>query len=164
MKLDGLNTRPMVKKNERPIKIYVDGSYNPLTNVIGCAFALFDETSKRPYRVAFGKKLKSQVNYGSSIAEMIAVMTAIKAACSLCYSHIIICHDWDGVAHFSKCENIKSRHKTCPKFGEYAKYVDKARKSINIEFVQVKAHSDDELNCLVDQMAKSRAIAYSSVS
>ena len=159
MKPDGLNKQPKVKKIEKTIKIYVDGSYNPLTNVIGCAFALFDETGKRPYRVAFGKKLKSQVNYGSSIAEMCSVMTAIKAACSLCYSHIIIYHDWNGVEHFSKCENIKSRHKACPNFEEYASYVDSAREKIGISFIKVKAHSDNEFNRLVDQMARSKTMA-----
>lgn len=164
MKLDGLNTRPMVKKNERPIKIYVDGSYNPLTNVIGCAFALFDENNNRPYRVAFGKKLKSQVKYGSSIAEMIAVKTAIKAAISNGYTHIKIYHDWDCLDYFSHIKNIKSRHKVCPNFIEYANYVDNARKLIKIKFIKVKAHANDEHNCLVDQMAKSQAIAYSLLS
>lgn len=159
MKPDGLNTRPKVKRIERPIKIYVDGSYNPQTNVIGCAFALFDETGKRPYRVAFGKKLKTQINYGSSIAEMIAVMTAIKAACSLCYSHIIIYHDWDGLDYFSHVENIKSRHNACSNFGEYANYVDRAREKIKIKFIKVKAHSDNEFNRLVDQMARSKTMA-----
>lgn len=141
--------------------IYTDGSYNPKTYIMGCAFAVFDDDIKQPYRSAFGKKLKSQANYGSSIAEIIAAKTAIKAACSLHYSHIIIFHDWDGIEYFSKNENIKSRHKACPEFTKYAIYVDNARKNIDISFVKVKAHSDNEYNCLVDKMAKSRIMAYS---
>jgi ribonuclease HI len=92
------------QKADKTALIYTDGSYNPKTYFIGCAFLLFDETGKQPYRIAFGKRLKSLLNYGSCIAEMIAVMTAIKAACSLHYTHIIIFHDWDGIAYFSKFE------------------------------------------------------------
>ncbi|HEX5351034.1 MAG TPA: hypothetical protein VFW58_05370 [Trichococcus sp.] len=35
--------------------IYVDGSYNPTTNIIGCAFVLSVDASKKPHRVAFSK-------------------------------------------------------------------------------------------------------------
>lgn len=162
MNIDKSNTTNIenLKANKTAI-IYTDGSYNSKTYFIGCAFLLLDETGKQPYRIAFGKRLKSLENYGSCIAEMIAVMTAIKAACSLHYTHIFIFHDWEGIAYFSKFENIKSRHKSCPEFAKYAIYVDRARKSIDINFAKVKAHSDNEYNCLVDKMAKSQMKAYS---
>ena len=136
--------------------IYTDGSYNPTTYVIGCAFAFFDEGIKRPYRIAFGKKLKTEVNYGSCIAEIVAVKTAIKAACSLCYSHVIIYHDWNGIEYFSKSENIKSKHNSCPEFRRYAAFIGNAKKEINISFVKVKGHSNNRYNSLVDKMAKSQ--------
>lgn len=162
MNIDKSNTTNIgnLEANKTAI-IYTDGSYNSKTYFIGCAFLLLDETGKRPYRIAFGKKLKTLENYGSCIAEMIAVVTAIKAACSLHYTQIIIFHDWDGIAYFSKSKNIKSRHKACPEFSKYAICVDNARKNIDISFVKVKAHSDNEYNCLVDKMAKSRMKAYS---
>ena len=56
--------------------IYVDDSYKPTTNTIGCAFTLSVDTFKKPYRSAFSKKLKSQHKYGSNIVKMTAVKSA----------------------------------------------------------------------------------------
>lgn len=140
---------------ERVVNIYVDGSYNPITNIIGCAAVLFIEAGKRPYRIAFRKKLKSQQEYGSNIAEMIAVKTAIKAACSLRITQINIYHDWDGIEIFSHRENIKKRHNPCPSYTMYADYLEKVRKDARISFIKVKAHAENELNCLVDKMARA---------
>ena len=134
--------------------IYVDGSYNPNTHKIGCAVILFIEASKRPHRIAYSKQLKTQKEYGSNIAEMSAVKTAIKTARSLGVTQINIYHDWTGVELFSHSENIKKRHDSCPSFTTYANYIEKARKNTRISFIKVKAHSDNELNCLADRMAK----------
>lgn len=134
--------------------IYVDGSYNPITNIIGCAVVLFIEASKRPHRIAFSKKLKSQQKYGSNIAEMTAVKAAIKTARSLGITQINIYHDWNGLELFSHRDNIKQRHNSCPSYALYANYLERVRKNARISFIKVKAHSDNELNCLVDKMAR----------
>ena len=134
--------------------IYVDGSYNPTTNVIGCAVVLFVEASKRPHRIAYSKQLKSQKEYGANIAEMSAVKTAIKTACSLGVTQINIYHDWNGIEFFSHRDSIKPRHSSCPSYSFYADYIEKVRKNARISFIKVKAHSEDELNSLVDKMAK----------
>jgi ribonuclease HI len=135
--------------------IYVDGSYNQTTNKIGCAFALYSDAKKKPHRVAFSKQLKSQQKYGSNIAEMTAVKTAIKTACSLGITQIYIYHDWDGLELFSHRNNIKQRHKACPSYAKYADYIENARNDVTICFIKVKAHSGDELNNLVDRMARA---------
>jgi ribonuclease HI len=135
--------------------IYVDGSYNPNTRVIGCGVALFDGVSNRPHRLAFNKLLKSQAKYGSCIAEMTATKTAIKTARSLGFTHIDIFHDWNGVDHFSYRDNIKKRHFLCRSFASYADFVEEARKYLMINFIKVKAHSGNKLNNLVDKMAKA---------
>ena len=135
--------------------IYVDGSYNPTTNKIGCAILLFVEANKRPHRIAFSKQLKSQKEYGANIAEMCAVKTAIKTARSLGFTQIYIYYDWNGLEFFSHRDNIKQRHHSCPSYGMYADYIEKVSKNIRIIFIKVKAHSDNELNNLVDKMAKA---------
>jgi ribonuclease H-related protein len=142
--------------------VYTDGSFNPKTYAIGCAAILYDGTSKRPYRIFFGKKLKAQRKHGSNIAEMVAVRTAIKASISNGYTHIVINHDWTGVDFFSHVENIMSRSKICPEFIKYANYIENARSSIEIVFVKVKAHSDDEKNRIVDKLARSQLKTYSN--
>ena len=132
--------------------IYVDGSYNPTTNIMGCGIVLFVEGGKRPHRIAFSKQLKSQQAYGSNIAEMTAVKTAVKTARSLGSTQINIYHDWNGLDWFSHRDNIKKRHK-CPSFAIYADYLEKFREDAKISFIKVKAHSDNEFNRLADKMA-----------
>lgn len=134
--------------------IYVDGSYNPTTNIIGCAVVLFVGGSKRPHRIAYSKYLKSQKEYGANIAEMTAVKTAIKTARSLGVTQINIYHDWNGLELFSHRDNIKKRHDSCPSYAAYADYIEKVRKNARISFIKVKAHSENELNCLADKMAR----------
>lgn len=134
--------------------IYVDGSYNPTTNIIGCAVVLFIEANKRPHRIAYSKLLKSQQKYGANIAEMSAVRTAIKTARSFGVTQINIYHDWNGLELFSHRDNIKQRHNSCPSYAVYADYIEKVRKNARVSFIKVKAHSDDELNNLVDKMAR----------
>jgi ribonuclease HI len=141
----------MAKQNAN---IYVDGSYNPKTNKIGCAVVIFVGTTKRPYRIAYSKQLKSQKGYGANISEMSAVKTAIKTARSLGVTRINIYHDWNGIEFFSHRDNIKKRHNSCPNYASYADYIEKVRKNARISFIKVKAHSEDELNCLVDKMAR----------
>lgn len=133
---------------------YTDGSYNPNNHIIGCAILLLSKNDKRSIRIVYRKKLKSHTKYGSNIAEMKAVKTAIKTALSLGYKEINIYHDWTGVELFSYRENIKNHLSSCPYFAEYAKYLEIARKCILINFIKVKAHSDNELNRIVDKMAK----------
>lgn len=134
--------------------IYVDGSYNPTTNKIGCAVVLFVEAIKRPHRIAYIKQLKSQKEYGANIAEMSAVKTAIKTARSLGVTRINIYHDWNGLELFSHRDNIKQRHNSCPSYAVYADYIEKVRKNARVSFIKVEAHSGNELNSLVDKMAR----------
>jgi len=135
--------------------VYVDGSYNPITNRIGCAILLFIEANKRPHRNVYNKQLKSQKEYGANIAEMSAAKTAIKTARSLGVTQIFIYHDWNGVEWFSHRCNIRNRHYLCPSYAAYADFFENARKSMEINFIKVKAHSNNELNNLVDKMAKT---------
>jgi ribonuclease H-related protein len=140
------------------VEIYIDGSFNYVTNMIGCAILLSDNTDKKPQRVAFRKQLKTQGKYGSNIAEMIAAKTAVKIARSQGMKQVNIHHDWNGVEHFSHKENIKCRNKSCSEFLRYAKYIENARVTIDIKFVKVKAHSCDEKNLLVDMMARTGGV------
>lgn len=135
--------------------IYVDGSYNPTTIIIGCAFVLSVDASKKPHRIAFSKQLKSQQKNGSNIAEITAAKTAIKTARSLGITQINIYHDWNGIEFFSHRDNVKQRHNACASYVVYADYIEKVRNDARICFIKVKAHSGDELNSLVDKMAKA---------
>lgn len=141
----------MAKQNA---KVYVDGSYNPTANIIGCGIVLFVEECKRPHRIAYSKQLKSHHKYGANIAEMTAAKTAIKTARSLGVTGITIYHDWNGIELFSHRYNIKTRHNSCPSYAEYAEYIEKVRENAKISFIKVKAHSENKLNCLVDKMAR----------
>lgn len=133
---------------------YTDGSYNPTTGCIGCAFVMIDQNHKRPYRTSFKKYLTEYKEFGSNIAEICAARSVIRAAISLGFSEIFIYYDWTGVEIFSHSDSIKKRHESCPSFAEYAKYVEEAREKIAITFIKVKAHSDDEMNCIADKMAR----------
>jgi ribonuclease HI len=90
---------------------------------------------------------------------MKAAITAIKTARSLGVTRINIFYDWNGLELFSHRDNIKQRHNSCSQFVAYADFMEKARKNLRINFKKVKAHSGDELNNMVDRMAKAgRAI------
>jgi len=138
--------------------IYIDGSFDHVTNSIGCAILLSENTDKKPQRIVYRKQLKSQVKYGSNIAEMTAAKTAVKIACSLGLKQVDIHHDWNGVEHFSHKDNIKCRHKHCSVFSSYAQYIENARGKLDINFVKVKAHSTDEKNIMVDMMARTGVV------
>ena len=139
-------------------EIYIDGSYNQVTNMIGCAILLSDKTEKKPQRIVFTKQLKSQKRYGSNIAELKAAKTAVKIARSQGMKQVNIHHDWNGVEHFSHTDNIKCRHKVCSVYSKYAEYIEKARETVDIRFIKVKAHSSNMKNNLVDKMARSGAV------
>jgi ribonuclease HI len=85
---------------------------------------------------------------------MTAVKTAVKTARSLGITQINIYHDWNALELFSYRDNIKQRHKSCPSYAMYADYIEKVRNDARISFIKVKAHSDNELNSLVDKMAR----------
>lgn len=139
---------------KKEVNIYVDGSYNPNEHKIGCAVVLIDDESKRPHRIAYSKQLKSQKKYGSNIAELSATKTGVKTARSLGATKINIYHDWTGINIFSHGGNIKKRHSSCPSLAAYANFMEEIRKNTKITFIKVKAHSDNELNCLADRMAR----------
>jgi ribonuclease H-related protein len=137
------------------VSIYTDGSYHPDKYLIGCAILIMFETNKNPIRIAYSKTiLESQGKYGSNIAELLAVKTAIKTAISNGYSEIDIYYDWTGIEFFSHSENIRKHPSDCPSFSKYANYIECARKKLKINFVKVKAHSGNVFNSYVDEMAK----------
>lgn len=134
--------------------VYVDGSYCPDTRCIGCAALLFIDKNKRPCRIAYRKELKDRWKYGANIAEMAAVKSAVKAACSLGVAQISLYYDWEGLEFFLHQENVKKRHNSCPYYIQYADYMEKVRKNVELKFIKVKAHSGDKCNNWVDKMEK----------
>jgi len=135
-------------------EIYVDGSFDNTTNTIGCAILFYEKADKNPQRIVYRIKLKSHEKYGSNIAELKAAKTAVKICRSQGINQADIYYDWNGIEHFSYYRNIKGKHKDCLEFLEYAKYIEKAREGINIQFIKVKAHSNNEKNRIVDKMAR----------
>ena len=133
---------------------YVDGSFKPQTSFAGSAVLLFTNPNHHPHQFAFHRHYITLNKYGSNIAEINAVKTAIKAANSLGVTDLTIYHDWDGLAYFAYKSNIKPRHKDCPCYIQYAEFIERKRMNMRIRFVKVKAHSDNKLNNSVDRIAR----------
>lgn len=144
--------------NMKKAQVYVDGSFSNLTDMAGSAVIMIISKNNKPLRIAYQKPYKTLKKYGSNIAEINAVKTAIKTAKSNGITDLTIYYDWEGLVYFSDRTKIKQRHKNCQCYIQYAEFVTKYQCEMNIHFQKVKAHSKVILNDAVDKMARAGAV------
>lgn len=127
--------------------LYVDGSYNAITNQYGYGIYCTDSygywTAKGSGRCLYG---------GRNVeGEVAAAHKAVKYILdNKLYSSIVIYHDYEGVGAWA---NHQWRANT-PYTIDYAHFIDEARKTLQINFIHVNGHTGNLGNEIVDKLAK----------
>ena len=85
--------------------------------------------------------------------EVKASELAIKRAIADKKDQVIIYHDYQGIASWAQGDWKTNNDLT----KSYKAFIDEAKKSIKIDFVKVKGHSNDKYNDKADLLAKEAA-------
>ena len=129
---------------------YVDGSYNQKAKVYGSGVVYITENDQIELMKSYDDAYHIHRNVAGEVkASEIAIEKAIEDK----KEHIIIYHDYQGIASWAsgawKTNNDLTK--------SYKKFIDQAKKNIKISFVKVKGHSNDKLNDRADLLAKKAA-------
>lgn len=129
--------------------VYVDGSFNQVTNTYGSGLVLFIDDNPEPI-------LHSQPGTNPTYAKSRNVageVSAVIIALELCkrlpnFTKLTVYYDYSGIeAWYTKAWSAGSA--IALKYLEVAKTV-----GFEVEFKKVRAHSGDQYNDLADQLAK----------
>lgn len=137
------------KPPSEEIIAYVDGSYNQTTKVFGYGVVLIDSTG---LEVTFNG-CDDNAEYASHrnvAGEVYGSMRAIEEAIKLNKKKLYLHFDYMGIASWALGEWKANKVLT----QNYKKFIDEKRKVIEIEFIKVKAHSNDKYNDMADSLAK----------
>lgn len=139
-------SKDSIKEDE--IIAYVDGSYNISTGEFSYGGILIDHNSEITFNKAiYDENLKNQRNVAG---EVYGSMEAINKAIELNKSKIYIHFDYMGIKAWALGEwktNIQLTK-------DYKKFIDEKSSLIEIEFIKVKAHSNNKYNDIADRLAK----------
>lgn len=131
---------------------FVDGSFNPNSNVYGCGGFLIDQRSsdKKKYIIQ-GNGSDEEMSAMRNIAgEIMGSKMAIEKAISLGIKDITILYDYMGIEMWAKGLWQRKRKKT----EEYYQYCQSVKDKIDIHFVKVKGHTGIPGNEEADKLAK----------
>ncbi len=134
---------------------YVDGSFNKVTKVYGSAVIITDQEEKDiiAKKTSSGTKMSSMWNVAGEIS---AAALAVKLAEELIADELIIKYDCDAVAKWPTGQWGINDGVSRKYAEQYVTFMRKKR-SFNITYEYVKAHSGNRLNEMADDMALSAA-------
>ncbi len=127
---------------------FVDGSFNPATNVYGCGGYLVSRGNK--YLIKACDDDEEMATMRNVAGEVLGAMLAIDKAIEIGIHKLIIYYDYEGIKHWA--EGTWKRNKTGTI--EYYKYIQSVKDVISLEFIHAKAHSGIEGNENADKIAK----------
>lgn len=126
---------------------YVDGSYNQKLKVYGAGVVYITEGEEIELMKSFDDAYHTHRNVAGEVkASELAIAKAIEDE----KSQIVIYHDYQGISSWATGEWKANNDLT----KAYKKFIEDARKNIEIDFVKVKGHSNDEYNDRADGLAK----------
>lgn len=135
------------------VRAYVDGSYDQASGRYSCGVVIVRTDSE-------GNSETAEMNSAFDDAEaakqrnVAGEVMGSKAAIEYCLENGIdsveIYHDYEGIGAWADCR-WKANN---PLTQGYRDFVAEARKSVDIRFVKVKAHSGNRYNELADKLAK----------
>lgn len=138
-----------IELDESSIIAYVDGSYNIHTKIFGYGLVLIDKDGLET-------SLKDSIDHEAysehrNVAgEVYGSIEAIKWAINNGYKKIYIHYDYAGIGHWAKGEWKANKELT----QNYKAFIDSVKDQIDLEFIKVKAHSNNKYNDLADRLAK----------
>ena len=126
---------------------YVDGSYNQKLKVYGAGVVYITEGDEIELMKSFDDDYHIHRNVAGEVkASELAIARAIEDK----KNQIVIYHDYQGISSWATGEWKANNDLT----KSYKKFIEDARKSIEIDFVKVKGHSNDQYNDRADALAK----------
>lgn len=128
---------------------YVDGSFNPETNVYGWGGFLIDQLGKRWIIKGHGSN-PDLAKMRNVAGEIMGATATIRKALKLHMKKLTIYHDYEGIAAWA----LGSWKTKKPATKKYASFANKAMKSLDLYFKHVKGHAGIPGNELADQLAK----------
>lgn len=136
-----------IEIGENAVVAYVDGSYNQKLKVYGAGVVYITEGDELELMKSFDDQYHTHRNVAGEVkASELAIAKAIEDK----KSQIVIYHDYQGIASWAtgdwKANNDLTK--------SYKKFIENAKKNIEIDFVKVKGHSNDEYNDRADGLAK----------
>lgn len=129
---------------------YIDGSFNPNTNVYGCGGILMDQYG-REHLICISGNDQNMAKMRNVAGEILGATSVIRMALELGMKKLTIFHDYEGIAKWPlqewKCKK--------PETKAYAMSVWEAmEQGLRIYFRHVKSHSGIEGNERADYLAK----------
>lgn len=130
------------------VKIYVDGSYNSVTEEFSYGMVVLSEAGEEKYNCKFDdKELAAMRNVAGEIK---GAEAAMQYALDHQIPAITIYHDYEGIARWCLGEWKTNKEGT----KAYKAFYDKASKKVKISFEKVTGHSNDKYNDMADELAK----------
>lgn len=128
--------------------VYVDGSFNIKEKIVGYGVVYIDKENILELNGSLDKgRYTEQRNVAGEVyGSMEAIKFAIKKAKKKVYIH----YDYTGIKSWAEGEwktNIELTQ-------NYKNFIDEKKKEIEINFIKVKAHSNDKFNERADRLAK----------
>lgn len=127
---------------------YVDGSFNPKTNVYGWGGYLYENGNVHPIS---GSGITPEVASMRNVAgEICGCLQAVELAQNLNIKGLTIYYDYLGIEKWATGE-WKAKN---PNTQDYATTMQSYMKNMSIHFVHVKGHTGVKGNEIADRMAK----------
>ena len=144
-----IEDQPRVSMSSNGLIAYVDGSYNVKTGEYGYGCVLIEgsQVIKKFYGKGDAPEYASMRNVAG---EIIASMVSTKYAIEHNYDLICIYYDYEGIEKWATHVWKANKEKT----KMYAAFMDESKKTIDIRFMKVLAHSGDQFNDMADALAK----------
>lgn len=127
---------------------YVDGSFSVETSEYGYGAVIF--CNGEEIRLSGKGSEEYMISMRNVAGEITAARKVMEYALDNRCAHIIIYHDYEGIAKW--CQGLWKTNKQGTI--EYKEYFDSIKNLIKIEFVKVKGHSGDKYNDIADKLAK----------
>jgi len=144
----GVTSVEAVSEELPAVYAFVDGSFNPVTNVYGYGGFLFYNGEKVILQGA-GQDAE-MVSIRNVAGEILGSMAAIQKALELGLAEVTIYYDYAGIEMWATGAWKRNKTGTI----QYHEYIRSVEDKIRINFVKVKGHSGIEGNEEADMLAK----------
>lgn len=130
------------------VSVYVDGSYHNGTGEFSYGMVVLKGDAEETYNRKFDdKELAAMRNVAGEIK---GAEAAMQYALDHNIQKLAIYHDYEGIAKW--CVGAWKTNKEGTK--AYKAFYEEARKKVDIKFVKVAGHSNDQYNDMADRLAK----------